>query len=94
MANLYKIIAIREFCTSCTIPVTAEFDDKVGNEGTGSIFKANNRIFFITASHVANLILKHPNNLGIPTGKRKSEILAFKDCKVIQPDDNYLNQPE
>ena len=86
MTNLNKIIAIREFCASCTIPVIAESDDKVGNEGTGSILKANNRIFFITASHVANLILKYPNNLGIPTGKRKSEILTFKDCEVIQPE--------
>lgn len=85
MTDLNQLIAIREFCASCTIPVIAELNDKIGNEGTGAIFKVDNRLFFITASHVADLILKYPNNIGIPTGKTKSEILTFKDCVITRP---------
>lgn len=91
MHNLDEIIAIREFCASCTIPVIAELDNRVGTEGTGSIFVVDGRTFFITASHVAKLILENPNDIGIPTGKNKSEILTFKDCNVVKPE-NYGDQ--
>lgn len=79
------MIAIREFCASCTIPLIAEYNNKIGIEGTGSIFKVDNRLLFVTASHVTDLILEYPDNLGIPSGKIKSDILTFKDCEITRP---------
>jgi len=83
--NDIKWIAIREFCQACTIPIIAENEKEAGVEGTGILFEINDNAYLITAYHVAKRINEHPDNLGIPTGKTKSEVYTFMDCEIIFP---------
>lgn len=80
-----KWLAIREFCQSCTVPIIGENSEKAVIDGTGVLFKINNRSYLITACHVAKNILQYSDSYGMPVAKSKSGVFSFKYCEAILP---------
>ncbi len=80
-----KLCVIRSFYYKRTMPFVAEKGEERQIHGTGTFFEINNRLYIITAAHVAQSIPQYGDYSGVPSRESNADILTLANSVVYLP---------
>ena len=84
--------AIQEFLWRCTVPLMVEIEEsRTIPQGTGTLFRIDNRYFIITARHVFDTDKSRLECLAIPIALTSKEFIRIGSATYYVPDRDFID---